>query len=124
LVFERLRHFAGEASPGLLAPLEGGRIVERGESHLTIAVPTLFSAKRLNHKRAQLEAACARFFGRDVRVEIESADADDAAAESTAEGREAVRDRRQRALTHPSIRRAIEVLDGEIVEIRPVGSPR
>jgi len=125
LVFERLRSFAGEASPGLLAPLEGGRIVERGDGHLTIAVPTLFSAKRLNHKRAQLEAACSRFFGSTIRVEIESADSEDAAAaDSTAEGRESARDRRQRALTHPSVRRALEVLEGEIVEIRPVGGPR
>ena len=60
-----------------------------------------------------------------MRVEIESADSDDvAAAGSTAEGREEARDRRQRALTHPSVRRALEVLDGEIVEIRPVGGPR
>jgi hypothetical protein len=120
-----LRSFAGEASPGLLAPLEGGRIVDRGESHLTLAVPTLFSAKRLNHKRSQLEAACQRFFGRDMRVEIETTDSGDGVVESgTADGREAARDRKQRALTHPSVRRALETLDGEIVEIRPVGVPR
>jgi len=124
VVFDRLRHFAGDASPGLLAPLEGGRIVDRSESHITLSVPTPFSAKRLNHKRSQLEAACQRFFGRPVRVEIESAEAGAMdAAETTAEGREAARDRRQKALTHPSVRRALEVLDGEIVEIRPAGPP-
>jgi DNA polymerase-3 subunit gamma/tau len=129
VVFDRLRSFAGQENPGLLAPLEGGRIVERGPDHLAIAVPTPFSAKRLNHKRAQLEAACARFFGRAVRIEIESSGGGDPAdggpdGDTLAGDTEAARIRRQQALNHPAVRLALDVLGGEIVEIRPVGDRR
>jgi DNA polymerase-3 subunit gamma/tau len=76
VVFDRLRSFAGQENPGLLAPLEGGEIVERGPDRLRIAVPTPF---------------------------------------------EALRNRRQQALNNPAVSLAIEVLGGEIVEIRPAG---
>jgi len=125
VVFDRLRGFAGRENPGLLAPLEGGRIVEQSPDHLAIAVSTPFSAKRLNHKRAQLEAVCARFFGRPMRIEIESSHGDDPAGDDTLAGDpEAVRSRRQQALNHPAVRLALEVLGGEIAEIRPVGDRR
>jgi hypothetical protein len=84
-------------------------------------VPTPFSAKRLNHKRGQLEAACTRFFGRPLRIEIESTHGDAASAEAAGQGAEAARQRRQQALEHPAVRRALEILDGEIVEIHPSG---
>jgi len=129
LVFDRLRSFAGRENAGLLAPLEGGQIVDQGPDHLRIAVPTAFSAKRLNHKRNQLEAACAHFFGHAMRIEIETAPT--AATGVAASGRsgsgedpKTARDRRQRALNHPAVRLALEVLDGEIVEIHPVGGGR
>jgi DNA polymerase-3 subunit gamma/tau len=129
VVFDRLRSFAGRENAGLLAPLEGGQILDRGPDHLTIAVPTAFSAKRLNHKRSQLEAACTQFFGHAMRIEIEAAhgagSGDDGAARSrAADDPKAARDRRQRALNHPAVRLALDVLAGEIVEIHPVGDGR
>jgi hypothetical protein len=123
VVFDRLRSFAGREKPGLLAPLEGGRIVDRGPNHLRIAVPTSFSAKRLEHKRRELEAACARFFGREIRIEIETAGEGPIRDASIADP-ETLRSRRQQALNNPAVSRAIEVLGGEIVEIRPVGDRR
>ncbi|MBW2400022.1 MAG: DNA polymerase III subunit gamma/tau [Deltaproteobacteria bacterium] len=120
VVFDRLRSFAGELHSGLLIPLEGGQITERGPDRITIAVPTAFSAKRLNHKRNQLEQACTQFFGRTLRVEIETANSGEATAAARAEDSEAVRALRQQTLNHPAIRTALDVLGGEIVEIRPV----
>jgi DNA polymerase-3 subunit gamma/tau len=120
VVFDRLRSFAGEFHSGLLMPLEGGQITERGPDRITIAVPTAFSAKRLNHKRNQLEQACTQFFGRTLRVEIETANSGEATAAARAEDSEAVRALRQQTLNHPAIRTALDVLGGEIVEIRPV----
>ena len=118
-----MRNFAGEFHSGLLAPLEGGRITERGPDRITIAVPTAFSAKRLNHKRNQLEQACARFFGRTLRIEIETAHDGETSAAARAEDSEVVRTRRQQTLNHPAVRTALDVLGGEIVEIRPLEPP-
>jgi len=120
VIFDRLRDFAGEFHSGLLAPLEGGLITEREPDRITIAVPTAFSAKRLNHKRSQLEQACARFFGRTLQVEIETVHGDEAGGGARTEDSEAVRLRRQQTLNHPAVRTALDVLGGEIVEIRPL----
>ena len=106
-----------------MASLEGGRIIARGEGELCIAVPTPFSARRLNHKRSELEAACARFFGRGVRVEIEVAGSGGAPGNGAADA-ESLRSRRQEALEHPAVNLALDLLDGQIVEIRPLGGPR
>ena len=37
---------------------------------------------------------------------------------------EALRLRRQAALKNPGVARALEILDGEVVEIKPLGAPR
>ena len=119
-----MRNFAGEFHSGLLTPLEGGQITERTPDRITIAVPTAFSAKRLNHKRSQLEQACAQFFGRTLRIEIETANSGEATAAARSEDSEYVRAQRQRTLEHPAIRTALDVLGGEIVEIRPLETSR
>jgi len=123
VVFDRLRSFAGRENPGLLAPLEGGRIADLGPDRIRIAVPTPFSAKRLDHKRGELEAACERFFGRAIRIEIETSSDGPIRDAGTADP-ETLRNRRQQALNNPAVSRAIEILGGEIVEIRPVGDRR
>jgi DNA polymerase-3 subunit gamma/tau len=123
VVFDRLRSFAGQENPGLFAPLEGGRIVDQGRDHLRIEIPTPFSAKRLDRKREEFEAACARFFGREMRIEIETSS--DGRREDTPAGDpETLRTQRQQALNNPAVSLAMEVLGGEIVEIRPVGDRR
>jgi DNA polymerase-3 subunit gamma/tau len=119
VVFDRLRGFAGRENPGLYAALEGGELVERDAGRLRIRVPTRFSAQRLEDRRAALEAACARFFGAPLRVEIEAApEPGDGGGRADPE---IARQRRQRALNHPAIHTALEILDAEIVEIRPLG---
>jgi len=120
--FDRLRAFVGKGNPGLFAALEGGRIVERGDDHLRIAVPQRFSAQRLEDRRGALESACARLFGRALRVEIEAdGDSPPPDSETRASDPESVRRLRRQALEHPAVNTAIETFDAEIVEIRPLG---
>jgi DNA polymerase-3 subunit gamma/tau len=119
VVFDRLRGLAGKENPGLFAALEGARLVERGDDHLRIAVPQRFLAQRLEDRRGALEAACAQFFGRGMRVEIET-DEDEPSGPSGPDA-ESVRQLRQAALNHPAVSAALEILEGEIVEIRPIG---
>jgi hypothetical protein len=58
-----------------------------------------------------------------VRIELESSGSSrpESAAVARPEDTEAARRRRQQALDHPGVNTAIEVLGGEIVEIRPLG---
>jgi hypothetical protein len=102
------------------AALEGGRIAERSGDALVIAVPA-FAAARLRERQAALEEIAARFFGETLRVRVAEQGVVDAA--SAPDG-EAVRLRRQAALNHPGVARALEILEGEILEIRPLGAPR
>jgi len=121
--FDRLRAIAGKGNPGLYAALENGRIVERGDGHLRIAVPQSFSAQRLEDRRGALEAACARLLGHATRVEIEAeAGASRPDGEALASDPESIRRLRRQALEHPAVNTAIETFDAEIVEIRPLGA--
>ncbi len=122
VVFDRLCAAAREANRGLLAALDGGRLVERTADRLRIALPEGFGAQRLRDRVEVLEAVCTRLFGRKIRVEIEA----EAAAEETAPERddERLRRRRQEALDHPAVNDALNILGGEIVEIRPLGGDR
>jgi hypothetical protein len=125
LVLDRLRGFLQSENRGLAAALEGGQLLERSADRLRIAVPGSFAATRLQSRLAPLEEICGRFFGRRLRIEITQSD------ESHANGRahlevdsELARKRRQEALQHPAVNAAMEILGGEIVEIRPLGVSR
>ena len=123
VVFDRLRGFAGRDNHGLSAALEGGRIVERGEDRLRIAIANRFAAQRLNDRRETLEEICARFFGRPMNVEIESPEGSKGTDSSALEN-DTIRQLRQDALNHPAVTAAVEIMEGEIVEIRPLGGDR
>jgi DNA polymerase III subunit gamma/tau len=120
-VFDRLRAFTQDANPGIYAALEGGRIAERSPGNLSLVVPA-FGARRLRERQAALEELAARFFGEPLRVQIaeQGAPGTPGAAPDT----EALRLRRKAALENPGVARALEILDGEVVEIRPLGAPR
>jgi hypothetical protein len=119
VIFDRLRSFAGRGNPGLFAALEGARLIEHAEDRLRLAAPRRFLAQRLEDRRGTLEAACAQFFGREIRVEIE-ADEEEPSGPSGPDA-ESLRRLRQAALNHPAVSEALEILEGEIVEIRPIG---
>jgi len=127
-VFDRLRAFAQEANRGLFAALEGGRLLERSDTGLRIELPSALAQRRLAARRAELHGVCARFFGRELDVELEIArevpsgrgpSAEAAASEADQVGRR----QRQEALNHPAVNDALEILQAEIVEIRPLGGP-
>ena len=125
IVFDRLRTMAGRGNPGLFAALEGGRIVARDDEHLRVAVPQHFSARRLEDRRAALEAICSEFFGHPMRLEIEvEDDAEKSRGPETDLDAESIRRLRQQALEHPAVNAAIEIFEGEIAEIRPLGGGR
>ncbi len=122
VVFDRLRSFAGTSHPGLRAALQGSRLIERSEEALHLAVPAGFAAQRLRDRSEQLEALCAHFFGRPMRVQVSVED--EAQPGRPDRDPEAIRRLRQDALKDPGVLAAVEVLEGEIVEIRPLGGSR
>src|SRR5262245_31138866 len=121
-VFDRLRAFAQEANRGLFAALEGGRLVARSEEALRIALPSALAVRRLEARNAELAAVCERFFGRALRVVLESEGGPSEAAVRPAGPDPLAQKRRQEALDHPAINQALEIFEGEILEIRPLGS--
>ncbi len=130
VVLDRLRGFIGKDHPGLAAALEGGKLLERDDEHIKVFIQEPFAARRLRDRLESLETACAEFFGHPIRVQIETAEANAKAGSKAATGAkaalsaEALRDLTQRALKNPAVNRAVEILDGEIVEIRPTGHTR
>ena len=125
VVFDRIRGLAKTENRALFAALEGGRILERTTAGLRIGVPEGFAAARLEARREGVEAVCTRLFGRPIAVCIEPLQQPSAATKAPAPiDSEIARQRRQAALNHPSVNVAMEVLGGEIVDIRPVGGGR
>ena len=124
VVFDRIRAFAGRENPGLYAALDGGRLVERAEDRLRIAAPNRFAAQRLEARRDVLAAACSSLFGRAVSVEIEAPPEPVAAGRPVGAAPERLRQLRQQALNHPCVSMTVEILEGEIAEIRPLGDGR
>jgi hypothetical protein len=130
VILDRLRGFMREEHPGLAAALEGGKLLERDDQRIRVFIQEPFAAQRLRDRTEPLEAACAKFFGHPIRVEIETAREDaEAGSEAAADSKaalssDALRELTQRALKNPAVNRAVEILDGEIVEIRPTGQTR
>ena len=129
-LLDRLRALATERDRALGAALEGVTIGDRNETSLTLRTLQPFAAHRLDRRRADLEAVCARFFGRPMRVVIVGPTGDGRPAGAAADD-EAVRQRRREALSHPAINATLEILGGAVIEIRslgessgPAGTPR
>ncbi len=124
LVMDRLRGFLQAESASLAAPLEDAALLARDAGRLRIGVPASFAAARLQAKAEALEEACARFFGRPMRVEVVQHDAPSPSSPPRAELDDLARRRKLEALQHPAVNAAREILGAEIVEIRSLGPPR
>jgi DNA polymerase-3 subunit gamma/tau len=122
VVFDRLRGFVRERSHGIFAALEGGAVRAQQDGALTLAIPAGFSARRLQEKGEELDALASEFFGAPTRVLIEDASTASAADARATTSDEATRQRRQAALNDDGVARTLEILDAEIVEIRPLGT--
>jgi hypothetical protein len=119
-VFDRLRNFAQEANRGLFAALEGGRIVARTDETIRLALPSAIAVRRLESRLDELASVVGRFFGQPLRVVLEAEGGPSEAARASGPDPLAKR-RRQEALDHPTVNQALEILEGEILEIRPLG---
>ncbi len=119
-VFDRLRSRVREANPNLFALLEGVELRTNEPGRICLAAPSAFNKKRLDARRAELEAACAEFFGAPTRVEIEEPERTDVQSASTQ--RELEKRRRHEALNHAGLNEAVQILAADIVEIRPLGT--
>ena len=124
-VLDRLRAFARAEQPGLFAALDGAELRERGEDFLLIHVHERFAARRLAEKQAELDALATRFAGRPTRVKLEGPEGEAAGkAGHAGNDTELERQVRHKTLNDPAVGRALEILGADIVEIRPLGSPR
>ena len=128
VVFARLRAVAQEENRGLYAVLDEGRLLSRETDRLRIALPVGFGARRLASRLEGLEAICERIFGRRTRVEVETVDDPEAAVARRAKGpppdSDLAQRRRKDALNHAGINDALDLLGGEILDIRPLtGNP-
>ena len=122
-LFDRLRAFTRTGNPAIYAALEDGQILSHASDTLRIRVPAAFAARRLQEKSDALAELASRFFGKPTRIEIADEGVD--AASTTPPGiDDDLRRKRQVALNDPGVSRALEVLDGEIVEILPFGATR
>ena len=113
------------ARPNALEPLPGvdwGRGA-REEGRIQIELPTSVAAQRLESRIGELEGVCERLFGTPTRVTLTTRERTAKAPDSGPEDDPAVRQRKE-ALSHPNVNQALEILGGEILEIRPVGGGR
>jgi len=121
-VFSRLHAFTERRNPRLAAALEDCSLLERGTAHIRMGAPNRFAAQRLESRREALEEISGEFFGGTMRVHVEQTNGTTAADANAQAGSERDRQARQRALEHPTVGLALEVLEGEIAEIRPLTS--
>jgi len=124
VVYDRLRGIAKQEFTTLFHTLEAVRLVARSEDQLRFSVSSPFHARRLEDKKGDLDALCARFFGRAMRIEITQDEPGAAAPAGPGRApakREEDRARKQAALNHPAVNLVLKELKAQIIEIRPIG---
>jgi len=127
VVFDRLKAFIQKRDRSLFGALEDGRLLTQSPGGLRLGLPARFHVKRLQDRIAEVEAACAAFFGERTKVEIVALDPTEPGAGTGGKSdaqREAERQTKHTALHHPKINVALEVLEAEIVEIKSLGGGR
>jgi len=120
-VFDRLRGRIRESDPRLFAVLQNARLVGREPGVLRLEAPNGFAKQRLQDRASDLESICAGFFGEPTHIEV--AEVKQAPPAGPAVQGEDTRRLRQEALNNPLVNSALEILQADIVEIRPVSGP-
>ncbi|MFP6655832.1 MAG: DNA polymerase III subunit gamma/tau [Myxococcota bacterium] len=123
VLFDRLRVKALQSDRGRFASLEAAELLSIEKNQIRLGVSTSFHVERLRARIGELETLAGELFGQAVSIHVESSRGPDT-PQNPAESREETRKRRQEALNSESVNLAIEVLDAEIVEIRPLGDSR
>jgi len=122
-LFDRLRAKALEVDRARHASLEHAEFTSAIGSCLRISVATGFHVERVRSRVPELETLAQELFGHPMRIQVDL-QAVKTPAQESAESRERSRRRRQEALNSEPVNLAIEILDAEIVEIRPLGENR
>ena len=91
---------------------------------MRIGVPAAFAARRLREKSKTVDEVVERFFDAPMHVEIVDESETNSEARVPTQQPGVARRRRQEALNDPGVSRALEILGGEILEIRPLGEGR
>lgn len=120
VIFDRLLARARERNRGIHAALEGGCLLAFEAGELCVQVPEAFACARLKEKREELAALASEMFGRPTSVAVQLS----AQPEPHADGDEAPEKLRRalhdEVLKDPGVLRAIDILNAEIVDIRPL----
>jgi len=124
VLFDRFREKALDADRSRYASLDGTSLVAIEGNTIRIGAPAAFHAERLRQRVDDLEALATNLFGQTTRITVEVAAPKSEKTGHDHQTREHSRKRRQEALNSESVNMAIEVLDAEIVEIRPLGGNR
>jgi DNA polymerase-3 subunit gamma/tau len=115
---------AAQAKVSLRMCLSGSRLIEETAAMLHIGVESEFAERALRQREnlASLQEIAARCYGgtRQIEISVVKTGAEDTAAQKAAE---AARDRElaERARTSTTVRSALEILGGEITDVRPRG---
>ncbi len=123
VIFDRLRTKALEQDRSRFASLEGANLIAIEGDTIRLGATAAFHAERIKAKAADLEAVASQLFGQPTRITVEI-QTRDTRAQQTSTSREHSRKRRQEALNSEPVNLAIEVLEAEIVEIKPLGKNR
>jgi DNA polymerase-3 subunit gamma/tau len=122
-IFDRFRTRALDVDRARFASLDSSELLGIRGNTIELGVPGRFHADRLLDRTPELEALASELFGQPARISLEIVDGKTAREESH-EARETSRRRRQEALNSEPVNLALEVLEAEIVEIRPLGESR
>jgi DNA polymerase-3 subunit gamma/tau len=123
MLFDRLRARALETDRARFASLDVARLIVLSGETLELGVPGSFHADRLRARQSEIEALATDLFGQPLRIAITVQEAQ-ASQGQEASQRELSRRRRQQALHSEPVNLALEVLEAQIVEIRPLGDSR
>jgi DNA polymerase-3 subunit gamma/tau len=120
VLFDRFREKALDTDRARFASLEGTSLIAIEGNTIRVGAPSAFHTERLRQRVSELEDLATKLFSQPTKVTVEVSLARTAREEGS-QSREHSRKRRQEALNSECVNMAIEVLEAEIVEIRPLG---
>jgi len=120
VLFDRFRAKALEMDRAKFASLDRAQLIGIQGSTIALGVTGRFHADRLRTRLDDLEALACQIFDSPTRISVEIIEAN-SGREPNRDSREQSRRCRQQALNSEPVNLALEVLEAEIVEIRPLG---
>jgi DNA polymerase-3 subunit gamma/tau len=119
--WEEFVSFVGQERPALATHLATCRLVAADGPALQIEAPAGFRFNYLVRRDhlAEIEDLARRFFRRDLRAELTSRSAANGTAEAASDARHSSADLTAAALGNPAVRAAMDILGGELAEVRP-----